>query len=268
MSRPRHWTAPEIAALKELDQELTHNERYEQYKAIAIEHGWPIRTMEAVRKRLQVLQKDLNKSGWSNGNHWSARELAHLDDLIGDRPLNMVVDAYNSWATVNGFVWRSYNAIKRKAWRQGLDNTAQGSWVATGIVCRLLRKSNKTIYNWVKRKWIRRSGGLSCQSALYRDDLKRLARKRPHLFGGVPRDDLFWVLEDSDLVDSILAAHPKRWPSKNSTQPVVCITTGRRYESITAAARAHYVDESCVKWSIRTGCATCGYVFRRADARR
>ena len=252
----RAWTDEEAKALRQLDPGLSVANLVAAFNAIAQERGWPLRSESSIRKKRLTQRKPVRQ-------RWTAVELAQLDDLIGDRSLEMVRNAYNKWARANGYPERSQKAIQRKASRLGLDTHPQGNWVHSGTVARLLRKCSRTISNWVRQGWVRRNGH-NWQSVLWRADLRKLARKKPHFFGGVPWDDLFWVLEDAELVDEILAAYPHRWSGRNSTTAVVCITNARRFPSIRAAAEAHYISPSAVSYALAEDRPVAGLRFRKA----
>lgn len=172
---------------------------------------------------------------------WTDDELNQLQWLLGDLPWLLVVKRYNSWATRHGHVHRTELAMRRKVEQLGGSRRAVGTWVTTGLLCQLLGVSHETPLRWLRDGWIpslRFGKGPAHNHYIKRKDLQKLARLKPHLFGGQDEATLVQLLDHERLAKAIVALE---MPSPRQAKPVVCIETGQLYPSIGQAARAVYV---------------------------
>ena len=83
-----------------------------------------------------------------------------------------------------------------------------------------------------------------------RKRLAKLALLRPELFHGVSPDDLYFVIEDRDIVDSIrdCLTFPKK-----SYQAIRCVETNREWNNTQIAAKYFNVSIHSIQRSIKTG---------------
>lgn len=175
---------------------------------------------------------------------WTEDELSQLQWLLGDLPWPLVVQRYNIWARRNGHPPRTELGMRRKVEQLGVSRRPVGAWITTGLVCQLLGVSTETPLRWLREGLIpslRFGKGAAHNHYIKRTDLQKLARLKPHLFGGQDESTLVQLLDHERLAKALVALE---MPSPKQSKPVVCIETGRRYPSIGKAARAVYVTPS------------------------
>ena len=188
---------------------------------------------------------------------WRPSEVAQLRALVGERPMADVITSWNRWAARQGIPARSEASLRRKALELGLSVAARGAWVTVSEARRLLGRSQGCLYAWVQAGWVRHQTG-----TLQRASLQRLARERPWLFAGCPREGLAELLRDVALADQLVAAYPTRRSVPRTPQPVRCLSTGQVFPSMRAAGQAMHLDGSAIGKAIREGRPAAGLVFR------
>lgn len=193
---------------------------------------------------------------------WTQAELDKLDDLLGNLPFPHVVQHFSRWLTAEGLRPRSRRSVEHAAYKLAGSRLPFGRWVRVGDVARALDRWPSTVWDWAKRGWIRRIHA-GTASAVCRDDLIKLARQRPELFGGSPREGLLLILEDPDLVDQIRRDYPSRVAGIGGTRRVRW--HGQVFPSIGAAARAAHVSEAAIRAGLKAGRLVCGMKFEALD---
>lgn len=192
------------------------------------------------------------------GYKWSAAELERLSELLGDHPLPVVVRAYNSWAKQWCHHKRSYNGIRFAAQRiLKTETRPSGLWLLTADVAALLSRSQFCVRKWIERGHIPAADVRKTGFAWYirRSAFKQIAATRPALLGGVPREQLFQLLEDEDLAASIAMRFPKRISAPRTIRNKL---TGVVYQSVQEAARETYIDHSAIIKALRNDRPCCG----------
>lgn len=194
---------------------------------------------------------------------WTAAELDKLEELVGQTTFESVCYRWNYWASREGLPPRSTHSLARKARKMGWTRFAWGDLVLTGDVARLLGKHRSTVQEWVRQGWITRHGS-GRASALSRLELRQLARRKPQVFGGVPRGALVQLLELEELADWILEQAPKRWQSCRNSHRVRWVDRGLVFNSYGEAGRAAHVNGKAIRNAIAEGRLVCGMRFERA----
>ena len=177
---------------------------------------------------------------------WTQAEIEHLESIAGDLPSPAVHGAYNEWAAENGFQPRTMQAIWALARSQGISLKAEGEYVATSYVASLLGIPIQTVTSWISYGHLTIYEGLA-RSYVLRTSLRRLAKKRPHLFAGFGREKLFLLLEDEKLADFIAENYPR---NNHRHRGVRVVETGRVYRSLRLAAKAHSVSHTGIARAI------------------
>lgn len=195
-----------------------------------------------------------------HNKRWTDQELEILLSMLGDMPWPMVVTKYNAWAISQGYPERTELGMRRKVEGRRISRRPVGAWITTGLISQLLGVSQETPLRWLRDGYIRsiRFGqGAAHSHYIKRKDLQRLARERPHLFGGQSVDTLIQLLDHERLAAALVAME---MPHSRQSKPVVCIETGRRYPSMGSAARAVYVTPSRLQKVVdRPGKTAAGY---------
>ena len=187
-----------------------------------------------------------------------------LESMAGNMPPKHLSACYNSWASKSGYPPRSANAIKCMMMRNKISRRAEGEWITCSYIAEVLGLKIDTPQRWAEKGFINcyRNRGRSTRRYFRRSDLVEMARKHPCLFGGIDRDSLLSLLEDEDLVDSIVAAYPRR---RGSGTPVQAIESGRIFPSVRAAAKALYVTPQGIHSAMRINGTCAGYHWRRIE---
>lgn len=175
-------------------------------------------------------------------------------------PFAMVVRKWNTWATGNGIPRRTAHGIRKKLRSLGASGRACGSWLCVGDVARMLGKHRSTILLWAQEGLVRhhKNGPHSCVN---RDDIIKLARRRPLLFAGVDRDNLLLLLENEKLVSSILERYPCHYCGAGRGRRVRWVDTGQVFETYAEAAEAASLHYTSVSKAVREGRPAAGLRF-------
>jgi hypothetical protein len=172
---------------------------------------------------------------------WSAEDLEMLAGLCGDMPWPMVVDAFGRWATRNGRPQRTESALAKRCVCHGIPRRAVGAWITTDMIKAVSGISHKRVARWIRAGKLK--GRKFHEDGIHyirRADLRQFARRYPHEFGGVSLALLVMLFDNEQLAQQIHDMELPR-PKLIHAKPVVCVETGRRYESIRSAARGCYV---------------------------
>lgn len=175
---------------------------------------------------------------------WSEAEDALLRELIGDLPRPMVWQQFRSHASRHGLPVRSKKAIDIRANKLGLSFRTTGTWLTPSDMGVILGIDPSIPMRWVRTHDDLPARRFGHKWYVHREDFRRWASRPQHQrsLGGIDLDRLAMLLEDRELAVLILQRHPTR----GTHTPVRCVETGRRYPSISAAARANYLTFSAI----------------------
>lgn len=192
---------------------------------------------------------------------WTTEEEEMLFGLVGDLPWSVVVSVYNRWAVVNGYSLRTRRALHRRVNVAGYSIKAIGTWIDITTVAELLGTTGECIRRWARDGMIKtyREGK---KYYIKRESLRAHAKRHPELFSGKRRDDLFILLDDRPLADQL--ADMPVGPRKGHKKPIMCVETGKIYQSYQLAAKTHYVTRSSLTSAVRKGTPSAGYHWRQA----
>lgn len=195
---------------------------------------------------------------------WTEDEALWLQELAGDMPFPVVHQQFNKWAKRNGIPMRSADSLHKKLRKLGISRRAEGMWICSGDVARMLGKDRSTIQNWCSAGLLRRhrAGRFTSVS---REDLIGLAHERPRLFAGCDRSNLLLLLEDEDLVDGILQRFPRRHSAAGHGRRVRWVDTGQVFNTYREAGIAAHVSDKTICKALHQGRLACGLRFEFAD---
>jgi hypothetical protein len=195
---------------------------------------------------------------------WSPEEIASLEAIAGYTYTPRVVETYNRWAKRAGFPVRTKAAVLNVCSRHKISRRAEGVFLTSGKIAEILGIKIDAPQRWAELGYVPtiHTGRQSDNRYFRRSDLVALAKQQPELFGGMDRDRLFLLLEDSDLADLIAARFPRR---KGSGTAVQAIESGRIFPSVRAAAKALYVTPQGIHSAMRINGTCAGYHWRRID---
>jgi hypothetical protein len=197
---------------------------------------------------------------------WSAKEVDYLRALVGEYPFRSAVTRYNQAARRRKWPTRTRFSIINKCEKLGLSIMVENSSIIRLADAGKMLKWNK----WFTERLARKPDIKAilkpikyCYWYVERKNLAQLALLRPELFHGVSRDDLYAVIEDMDVVDSIKdhLSCPKK-----PLYTVICVETGQEWENALIAAKCLNVSRDRIQHSIVTGetIACLGLTFKRA----
>lgn len=191
-----------------------------------------------------------------------------LSSVAETMPIDRLHNMFNSVASRYNRPQRSLNAIKTKLATLGYSVDPRVGYFTLSSLGRVLDCHPSTIGHWCKigldyTQNCKKPGSLIHISI---NDLKAFARKRPELFGGFDRINLFLVLEDSKLVERILEKHPTRNRGIRAPQPVRCIETGKVYKSYVEAGKDYFITPNGLYKAIIRKAPVNGHHFERISA--
>lgn len=189
-------------------------------------------------------------------HRWTAEETAQILELTGDMPWALVPLHYNRWAKQNDRPRRTAASLRLRVDACGGTLTAVGSWLTTGAIARAF-DLHASVPNYWTHRWpdilqpfqppARPNAARAGRIYIRRDRLRAFARRHPEQLGGIPESALAMILEDERLAARIAAAHPQRpLTLGDQPRPVLCVETGQRFPSRTAAGRAHHISPSAI----------------------
>ena len=186
---------------------------------------------------------------------WTQAEIEHLESIAGDLPSPAILPTYNKWAIENGFPERTSASIWAIARRQSISLKAEGEYVTTSYIADILEVPLQTITNWISYGYLATYEGLA-RSYVLRSSLRRLAKKRPHLFAGFGREKLMLLLEDEKLAESIAENYRH---NNRRHRGVRAIEARKTYRSLRLAAKAHSVSHTAIARAIYSKRDFAGY---------
>lgn len=192
---------------------------------------------------------------------WTQEELVSLESIAGSTYPPKVRETYNRWAKKSGYPVRSGSSILSACSRYKISRQAECDFLTSGSIAKILGIAIDAPQRWAERKYIESvSRGSKGVRYFRRSDIVSLARRQPDLFGGIERDRLFMLLEDSDLASSIASGFTKR---KGSGRPILAVESGIVYQSVTAASRQLYATRQGIHSAIRSGGTCAGFHWKR-----
>ena len=198
---------------------------------------------------------------------WDQREIQLLKELAESMPLEILVRTFNIQNTGQGFKERSAHSIKNKLSHLGYLFEPTYKYLSTHDLAKALGVHKNIIKYWIARglRGTKNRAVVGSPQYFTPENVRKFARDHMAYFGGFKRINLFFVLEDQELVDEILTKYPKRYVPTCQPKRVRCIETGQVYPSQTAAARAVHVTTTAVSRAIRKGHRAGGYHFVRLN---
>lgn len=193
-----------------------------------------------------------------SGKIWTEPEIELLRSLAGDMPWPMVVKTYRQHASRRGWTERSPSALRRYAEDYGIHRRCVGEWLTTVHVAKAMNTSTFSVYRWIKDKQLD-SKTINRQHWISRAALRKLARRKPELFGGLSESDLVQLLDQEGIARRVAE---QKLPARSVRHPVVCLETGQRFASIGAAARAAGVCKETMRKAVIDGWRTKGRRYR------
>jgi hypothetical protein len=186
------------------------------------------------------------------GYVWTKEELYILQSCVGEVPWPMVTARYNYEATQHGYAKRTWAAIKHKCDHLKLSRTCIGEWIKATTVSEMLNVSTSTVARWIHGGKLEarqfKTGKKGSTFYIKRLWLRRFAKENPRLFGGLDFYTLHSLLDNELLAKELVAM---LMPANTMQTPVLCVETGKRFESLSEAATATFISRWRINYAIK-----------------
>ena len=178
-------------------------------------------------------------------------------------PISQFIRNFNRCNAEHGLNPRTQTAIRTKVANLGYSLKPNCQFFTPGSLAKILGLNHAIVYNWLKLGLKHQKNRQIWRSPIFIkiEDVKKFARQRPELFGGIPYCKLFIALEDEKLAEQISKTYPKRLRVMHQSKPVICKETGRVYKSIKHAGRVYRIWPSTIARSIRKNHSVNGFHF-------
>lgn len=198
---------------------------------------------------------------------WKLEEIELLKDYAESMPSNQLICVFNQFNQQKGNEYRTACSIKLKLNELGLSLRPQYSLLSCNALARLLGVSADAVLYWTKigLAYSKQRDVPRSPRFISAANLRKFARKRPELFGGLNSIDLYIALESKSLVEFITTNYPNRHRGTKPPQRVRCVETGRIYSSYMEAAKAHYVTRSGIFKAVKFGRTANGHHFEKVN---
>jgi hypothetical protein len=202
-----------------------------------------------------------------NRARWSPEDVQFLSSIAETLPIKRLHNVFNAVASRHKRPLRSINAIKSKLAALGYSIDPRIGYFTLSSLGRVLDCHPSTIRHWCKvgLEYTQKSKQPGSLVHIQINDLKAFARKRPELFGGFDRINLFIALEDTKLVERILEQHPTRNRGIRAPQPVRCIETGKVYNSYIDAGKDYFISSNGIYKAVLRKSPVNGHHFERIN---
>lgn len=170
-------------------------------------------------------------------------------------PLAILIRTFNKQNTAKGFKERTSLSIQNKLVKLGYSYEPSYKYLAAYELAKTLGVTRNTIKYWTTRGLTGHQNRTIAGSPIYYTpkDLRRFVRSHMEYFGGLKRINLFFALEDEDLVDEILKKYPQPYVAQSHPKRVRCIETGKIYSSQMQAAIDNNTSATLVSRSVKYG---------------
>lgn len=198
---------------------------------------------------------------------WKPEEVELLKDYAESLPTLQLVRIFNQLNKENGNPHRSAHSIKLKIHDLGLSLRPQYNLLSCNALARVLGVSVDAVRYWttIGLAYSRQRNVPRSPRFISAANLRKFARERPELFGGLNSVDLYIALESESLVEFITTNYPNRNRGITPPKRVRCIETGRIYNSYMEAAKAHHVTRSGIFKAVKFGTKANGHHFEKID---
>ena len=192
---------------------------------------------------------------------WSNEEVEYLADNLGALPFPLLIKSFKKWAKKQGYQERTDTAIDVQVHRMTTHSP----------LSRKCTEDNFTVYELARglgvpmdrvRLFVR-NGKLTprkvsrSQNAVSRKEAIDLILSNPSHFANCDRDNLFWLLENDELVEKIKSVEPS---TRGFRRAVRCYAPDgvRVYSGVKEAARANFISHNCISEAIARGGMSAG----------
>ena len=193
------------------------------------------------------------------GNIWTSEELYILQSCVGEVPWPMIAGRYNHEAVRQGYPKRTKAAIEHKRNHLKLSRACVGEWIKATTISKVLKVSISTVNRWIHFEKLKaRQFKLGKRGSIFyvkRLWLRQFARQNLKLFGGLDFHELYSLLDSEPLANEIAGMC---MPANTMQTPVLCIETGKQFESLSRAAASVFISRRRISHAIKDSTKTAG----------
>lgn len=170
-------------------------------------------------------------------------------------PMAILIRCFNKENVANGFKERTQLSIQNKLDKLGFSYEPTYKYRSAYELAKTLGVTRNTIKYWTSRGLSGHQNRQVRGSPIYYtpENLRKFVRSHMEYFGGLKRINLFFALEDEDLVDEILKKYPHPYVAQSHPKRVRCVETGKIYSSQTQAAIDNNTSATLVSRSVKYG---------------
>lgn len=192
---------------------------------------------------------------------WTQNEIDFLADNLGSIPYPQLITSFKKWSAKNGYSKRTNTAIEVQIHRMTTHSPLSRKCTEDNFTSYELARGLGLPFDRI-RSFVR-NGKLTPrkiarnQSAIKRKDAIALVLNNPSYFANCERDNLFWLLEDNELVEKVKSVEPS---TRGFRRAVRCYAPDgiRDYSGVKEAAKANFISHHCISEAIARGGKSAG----------
>lgn len=192
---------------------------------------------------------------------WSNEEVQFLEGNLGSVPFPSLIKSFKKWAKKQGYSDRTTTAIEvqihRMTSHSHLSRKCTEDNFTVYELARGLGIPMERIRNFVRNGILKPRKVSRNQNAVKRKDAIALILNNPSHFASCDRDNLFWLLEDKELVETVKSSEPS---TRGFRRAVRCYAPDgiRIYAGVKQAARENFISHGCISQAIARGGKSAG----------
>lgn len=210
--------------------------------------------------KARTCSPECRKKLFANKTPWTKAEDEYIKEYANNLPWVKFYGDFKRCQKQEGWPPRTERAFSKRVYQLGFNKQPRFVMVQVTELARLLDISREVPTRWIKQGlpigYRNPSNGYTYVS--FRE-VRRFARLHPHKFAGIKYRNLLTVLDDEEFCRYIVKTYPIRPGLKRR---VLCITTGKTYDSATDAAKAFHVVRQAINQACRNNGTCCGYRFK------
>jgi DNA-binding transcriptional MerR regulator len=200
---------------------------------------------------------------YANKRPWTKEEDDYIIEHANDLPFVKFYGDFKRCAGMKGWPPRTSRAFRKRVNDLGFNSEPRFVMLRISELARMLGVSREVTKRWTEEGLpVGYRNPQNGHRFVSLKEVRRFARAKPHKFAGIKYKDLLTVLDDEQLAKDILERFPKR---NGVSKRVLCITTGRTYDSASAAAKHYCVVRQSITRACRAGGTCIGHRFKYID---
>jgi hypothetical protein len=179
---------------------------------------------------------------------WTKAEIELLDQLIDNFVIDDIVKKLQAFQRKNGLPVRSFVAVRKRLFRTKQSQKATLNNFSREQLARTLGVKPERARRWQRYfdMPIKKTSRINC---IQIPAFKRWAYANPDCLAGVEADRLNWIMDDIEFCEMVESRVPPRIGRKT---PVVRVSDGQVFPTMNAAAKAAFLDRTCIRRRLGT----------------